>query len=197
MWNKQTYSLWWPLRSHSSLFLTRYVLSSNQKVCYQLLSHPTGAQHAGSNEWQQGSSALSCCLGACSNSSLQLLTDGGFHIIAHFRSVSNCLWWISIFTRHFVNSILVLPLGTHVRLPGWPTLSLLVLWNVRSLLERLCWHWLTDSDSWLDVNPTRANWVTLLPVSGSTAWSLMMHFTNYLTSFNVWHLYFEQWQENK
>lgn len=110
--------------------------------CYQVVSNNFNIESPCKVKW--GTAGGICFLSelrGCSTSSLQLLTDGGSHIITHFRSVSNSLWWISIFTRHFVNSILVLPLGPHVRLPGLPAESSPVLWNVRSLMEGQGWHW--------------------------------------------------------
>lgn len=141
--------------------LTCYVLSccyaSNIDSWSGFLGKQTWSQHAGSSEGQQGASNPSLLPEACPTTSLQLLTDGGSHIITHFRSISNSLWWISIFTRRFVNSILVLPLGTHEKLPGLPLQTCPVLWNVRSLMKGQGWHCLTHLDSWLDVNPKRAN----------------------------------------
>lgn len=69
-------------------------------------SHPAGWETAG-GVWTPW------IFKACTTShSLQLLTDGCYHLITRFRPVSNSLWWIAIFTSHFVNSILLLPLGT-------------------------------------------------------------------------------------
>lgn len=112
-------------------------------------------QHEESNEGQQEASAQCTVSCSSSSSSLQLLTDGGSYIITHFLSISNSLWWINIFTRPFVNSILVFPLPCEVARVA-PIVEPRVV-KCEGVTEGQAWHYLPDLDSWLEANPKRVN----------------------------------------
>lgn len=152
--------------------------------------------HAGSNEELQGASALFWCIGSGSTSSPKLLTDGSSHIITRFRSVSNCWWQISIFTRHVVNNIFVLPFGTHVGLPGLlppipPSHTHTVVPSVVKCEKPIERTELAQSNWSKESNKCKSEESKLgqdFTLSGSTAWSLIVHCTIYLNNLHVWNL---------